>query len=233
VSLSTVRHLAFIMDGNRRWAHQHSAAGLYTQSSVDAVLIAIDACLKNAIPFLSLYVFSLENSVARDDELKKHLFGGVIDACLHKQHLFIERGVRVRFVGQRSEYPAAVLHAAESLEQATATQTRLELYLLFYYGGRQEIVAACVAIAYQVAAGTIQPSAVDNALFESYLSTAPVPSPDLIIRTGGAQRLSNFLLYQAAYSELMFLDCLWPDITTALIEQCLAQYSAVKRNFGK
>ena len=228
-----IRHLACIMDGNRRWARKQTATNLYTHDSAQAVFEVVAACKKHSIPYLSLYAFSLENDGGRDDELKQHLFAALIDACINRQHTFIEQGVKVVFVGLRERYPAAVLAAIESLESATASQTGLHLSVLFYYGGRQEIVAAAQAIVQAVAAGALMPEAVNATVFESYLLTGPVPPPDVIIRTGGAQRLSNFLLYQAAYSELLFLDCLWPEVTTATIERCLQQFRAIERNFGK
>lgn len=228
-----IRHLACIMDGNRRWARKKTATQLYTQDSAQAIFEVIAACKEHAISYLSLYAFSLENDGGRDDDLKRHLFTALIDACTNEQNKFIDRGVKVVFVGMREWYPSEVLAAIESLEMATAGQTGLYLSILFYYGGRQEIVSAARAIAQSVAAGTLAPDEVDATVFESFLSTGPVPPPDLIIRTGGAQRLSNFLLYQAAYSELFFLDCLWPEVTEAVINRCIEQFGLIQRNFGR
>ncbi len=233
MAVGAVQHIACIMDGNRRWARTHSVSQLYSQHSADAVFAAITSCKKNNVRYLSLYAFSLENSQQRDEELKKQLFSGLIDVCLHKQHLFIEHGVRVQCIGVRTLYSPAVLSAVESLEAATATQTALHLSLFFYYGGQQEIVAASIALARDVAAGVICLADINQSLFSSYLSTALLPPPDLIIRTGGAHRLSNFLSYQSAYSELLFLDCLWPEITEETIDNCIKEFSARQRNFGK
>lgn len=226
-------HVAFIMDGNRRWARAHPGRGLYDSASADAVFEAIAACKQQGVLHVSLYAFSLENAAVRDGSLKEHLFNTLIRVCHEKQEAFNAEQVRVRFVGVRELYPRDVREAVETLEQATAQNTGLYLSILFFYGGKQEIVSATRLIVDQVLHGSLQPEDIDFPLFESYLWTKGIPSPELIIRTGGARRLSNFLLYQAAYSELMFLDCLWPELTRQMVDECIKEFYAIESNEGR
>jgi len=228
----TLRHIAFIMDGNRRWARQHAADELYNDQAVQAIFEALIACKEHAVSYMTVYAFSLENLMQRDEGLKMHVFGALVRGCREKKELFLAHGIKVRFVGARDLFPPAVMRAVDEIEDATITQTCITLQILFCYGAQQEIVDAAARIARDVAAGGLLPKAVTSELFASYLWTAPAPFPDLIIRTGGAARLSNFLLYQAAYSELMFLECLWPEITQNVVSACIDRFLAIKRNFG-
>lgn len=227
-----LRHIAFIMDGNRRWAEQNTADGLYNEQALRAIFEAINACKDRDVSCVSLFAFSLENFSRRDEALKNHVFKALIQACTEKKDLFIQHGIQATFVGARECYPVPVLRAVEALEKATNEQTGVRLQILFCYGAQQEIVAATARIACDVASGVLAAEDVTPQVFSSYLWTGDMPPPDLIIRTGKVHRLSNFLLYQAAYSELMFPDCLWPEMTRAKVNECIDQFYAIERNFG-
>lgn len=220
------------MDGNRRWAKKQGLAAAYGhRQGVEAVKCAIDFCLNNTIAYLSLYTFSIENH-QRSSEEKNYLFELMITEAQRGVQEFVAKNVKVCFVGDRSLFPAHLIPLCEDIEKKTAAGTALRFNILFYYGGRQEIVGGIKSIIRQVRAGLLTEDDITQALVADHLWMGQMPEPDLIIRTGGFKRLSNFLLYQAAYSELYFLDCLWPEITTAHLEQAVAYYSAGKRNFG-
>lgn len=226
-------HLACIMDGNRRWAKKQGVAVLYDGASRRAVHTTLAFCLKNNIRYCSLYAFSLENLKQRDGLLQRRLFELVIDVCTQEADQLAEQGISVRFVGRRDLFPSHVMPGIESLEKRTAAGSKLRLNILFCYGAQQEVADACSKIADKVAAGKLSATQITPATVTDHLWTADSPPPDVIIRTGGAHRLSNFLLFQAAYSELMVLDCLWPEITEAHLQQCVDRFTSTEQNFGK
>jgi undecaprenyl diphosphate synthase len=224
-----------IMDGNRRWAlrsgynftlHGH-------KKGIEALVQAVECCIANKIPYLSVYTFSIEN-FRRSDEEKGYLFDLLADSSDELLNTLRERNVSIRFVGDRVLIPDKVLPHIERLERETASskETKLTLTSLFCYGGQQEVVAAAQSVARDVATGSLKPEQVTQELFESRLWTADLPAPELIVRTGGARRLSNFLLYRAAYSEIVCLDELWPDITHERLDKVIQDFSSIKRNFG-
>ena len=228
-----LQHLACIMDGNRRWAKQRGwlpwdghRAGL------NAAVRVIDYCLAKNIPYLSLYTFSLENFKRPEQELN-FLFNVLIQEM--KKNLiddFVQKGVAIRFIGDRTAFPTSVLPSCIELEEGTKGGKRLIVNLLFCYGGRQEIISAIKKLIHKVKIGEIDENAITDDLFEHYLWTEGTPAPDLIIRTGGVKRLSNFLLFQAAYSELCFIDCLWPDISDNDLNKAMETFTQCQRNFG-
>ena len=226
-----IQHIAFIMDGNLRWAKARGLQVLYGDQSKEAIKTAINYCLEHAIPYASFYAFSLEN-IKRPDQETRFIFNTTIEVIEEILPHFIQENIQLRFVGKRDLFPADVLQAVEKIEATTQAHTRLHVSILFCYGSQQEIVSATQKIAQKVATGELKPEAITQAVFESHLWTAPLPAPDIIIRTGGVTRLSNFLLYQAAYAELYFLDCLWPDLTTEQIEHVVNQYKKTIKNFG-
>jgi undecaprenyl diphosphate synthase len=220
------------MDGNRRWAKKQGLAAAYGhRQGVEAVKRAVDFCLKKHIPYLSLYTFSIENH-QRSAQEKNYLFELMISEATKGVEEFIANNVRVCFVGDRSLFPSHLIPLCEDVECKTAAGTALQFNILFYYGGRQEIVGSIKQIIRDVRAGLLTEDDVTEQLVNQHLWMGAVPEPDLIIRTGGFKRLSNFLLYQAAYSELYFLDCLWPEMTTDHLEQALSYFNTGKRNFG-
>lgn len=229
-----IQHLAIIMDGNRRWARKQ---GLYPwlghKKGAEAIQSIVQFCLQQKINYLSLYAFSLEN-INRSTQEKSYILNDLlINQSREKINLFLENHVRLRFIGDRSHFSQAVQETVQWLEEQTVHGTALTLNLLFYYGSRQEIFDGVKRLIHKVQAGIISLCSLKPQDLEECLWMANIPDPDLIIRTGGAKRLSNFLLYQAAYSEFYFLDCLWPEITEQHLQNALADFAQTKRNFGQ
>jgi undecaprenyl diphosphate synthase len=228
-----LNHLACIMDGNRRWAAQQGLLSFFGhRKGLDTVKLVINFCLSQNISYLSLYTFSTEN-LQRSQEEQRYLFEVLAGQAASELEEFKQQNVRMRFIGDRTLFPKSVQPLCQKIEQETAHCTALEVNFLLCYGGRQEIVAAAQRIATQVGQGQLRAEDITSELFEKNLWTAGTPSPDLIIRTGAQRRLSNFLLYQCAYSELYFLDCMWPEISIASLEEALAYYSDCQKNWGK
>ncbi len=226
------RHVAIIMDGNGRWAQ---ARGLPRfeghRRGVEAVRGAVRSAIEFGVPFLTIYSFSSENWSRPAEEVA--MLMGLLKRYIRNDLAELHRSdVKVRVIGQRDGLPpdiAALLDEAESLTRANCG---LNLVVAFNYGARQEIVEAARGLAYDVAAGRLDPAQIDADMLASRLGAPDVPDPDLIIRTSGEQRLSNFLLWQAAYSELVFLPIHWPDFDRAAFESALAQFAARERRFG-
>lgn len=227
-----MKHLAIIMDGNRRWARKKGLATLIGhRKGSDSIEIAMSFCLKHTIPYLSLYTFSIEN-FNRSAQERAYLFDLIKKGVKQNLDQFIKNKVRVCFVGERSLFPEEVLPAIEEAERATAQFNALQVNFLFCYGARQEIVHGIRHMVRKIQAGELSEEDISEDMLSHYLWTAGMPEPDLIIRTGGQKRLSNFLLYQAAYSEFQFLDCYWPDITEQDLDKSLSTFNECKRNFG-
>lgn len=221
------------MDGNRRWARKAGLAPwIGHRKGVEPVKTTISFCLKHNIPYLTLYAFSLENFKRPQKELD-FLFNTLAQEIASKElNELFEQGIKVRFVGDKSLFPRQLVPIIEEIEEKTRNGTRLELIILFCYGGRQELFAAAHKLAQGVKEGVFNLATVTQQDFESCLWTSNVPTPDIIIRTGGMQRLSNFLPYQAAYSELYFLTCFWPEITEEHLVDALLWFKDRPRNFG-
>lgn len=235
VSLShcSIQHLGIIMDGNRRWARQHGyKPWIGHKQGVTPVRTTLEFCLKHAIPHVTLYAFSLENFKRPQEELD-YLFNLLAKELAAKelQEIF-EQGIKVEFIGDSTKFPAQLRDTIHTVEEKTAHGTRLTLHILFCYGGQQEILAAVQRIAHDIATGSLKPDDITADIFEQKLWLTNTPRPDLIIRTGKAKRLSNFLTYQSAYSELCFLDCYWPEITEQDLVSAVTTYEATQRNFG-
>ncbi len=227
-----IRHLACIMDGNRRWAQQKSRVPWYGhKEGVEAVKRVVRFCLDQKISYLSLYTFSLEN-FKRSTIEKKFLFTLLVQEAERGIDEFVTNEIRIQFIGDRSLFPKEVIPACDMIEARTAHLTKLHLNFLFCYGARQEIVSSIKTVISDVQAGKLRTEEITADLFQHYLWTGNCPDPDLIIRTGGFKRLSNFLLYQAAYSEFYFLDCLWPELTTQHLQTAVAEFIECRRNFG-
>jgi undecaprenyl diphosphate synthase len=229
-----LKHLACIMDGNRRWARNHKfEIFLGHKKGLEAVQQVIDFCLTKKISYLSLYTFSIENLEKRSSKEQDYLFDVLAKEALQDLDTFKNKNVRIKFVGNRTLFPLSMKSVCEKAEQETEFGTALQVNFLLCYGGRQEIADAAKRIALEVAQGTLQPESITSDVFEKFLWTAPIPSPDLIIRTGGEHRLSNFLLFQCAYSELYFTDTLWPDISSIELEAALTSFDTCRKNFGR
>lgn len=228
-----MQHLALIMDGNRRWARKR---GLPIwrghKKGIDGLRAAVRFCLDSTIPYLTVYAFSTENFKRPAKELS-YLFDIIAKELISREFKdLLSQGVRVRFIGDKSLYPPQLKDAIKEVEEQTIAGSRLTLNMLFCYGGQQEIVSGIKSIVEQVGRGELSVNEITPARFASCLWMNDIPAPDLIVRTGGQQRLSNFLLYHAAYAELVFLDCYWPEITEAHLSEVVEQFRSRQRNFG-
>jgi undecaprenyl diphosphate synthase len=222
-------HVAIIMDGNRRWARAHGVTELEGHAAgVEAIREILRHAVRRSIPVLTLYAFSRENW-ARTDEEVVGLFGLLEGAIRSETAELRAQGVRVRLLGRLDELPPATRASIESALSATAGGDRLLLNIAFNYAGRTELVDAVRAI---VRSG-VRPEDVDEATVAAALYTGGLPDPDLVIRTGGEQRLSNFLIWQSAYAELITADTLWPDFGPAALDEALAEYASRTRRFGR
>jgi len=225
-------HVAIIMDGNGRWA---KARGLPRvaghRRGGEAVRRAVIAAAELGIPYLTLFGFSSENwkrpAGEVDDlmSLLRHYLRGEV-AELHRNN------VRVRVIGERERLAPDIVTLIDNTEALTAGNTGLRLSVALSYGGRAEIAGAARRIAEAAIAGRLCTDRVDETLFARYLLTADMPDPDLVIRTSGEQRLSNFLLWQTAYSEFVFIDTLWPDFTKSDLERALSEFHGRERRYG-
>lgn len=227
-----MQHLACIMDGNRRWAKKNSLQSFRGhRMGAEAIQRVVAFCLHHKIRYLSLYTFSLEN-FNRSIEERSYFFNLIKSKGPKQLDEFLKNKVRVRFIGDRKMFPSQTVSAIEYLEENTKHCTALDLNFLFCYGARQEIVSGIKQLIGEIKKGVISEEEITEKNFYNYLWTAQIPEPDLIIRTGGAFRLSNFLLYQAAYSELYFTECLWPEISEKNLQDALDFFYTTKRNFG-
>ena len=226
------RHLAVIMDGNGRWAERRMRPRIIGhRAGARAVNVCIDFCLERGIRALTLFAFSSENWGRPQEEVGAlmKLFMGALDREVEELH---RRGVRVRFIGERERFSASIRERMQSAEAQTASNTRLDLVIAASYGGRQDIAQAARALASEVAAGTLRAEVIVEAAVAARMSLADLPAPDLFIRTGGDHRISNFLLWQLAYTELWFTDLLWPELDQATLQLALDDYAGRERRFG-
>ncbi|MGE5553210.1 MAG: isoprenyl transferase [Betaproteobacteria bacterium] len=226
------RHVAVIMDGNGRWAAQRGLPRTVGhQEGVKRAKEIVRACGEKNIPVLTLFAFSTENwrRPRREVSFLMQLFEESL-----RQELAELRANHVVFraIGRIDELPESVREAVRRGEEATAGNTGLVLNIALNYGGREELVQAARRLAARVQAGELQPDLIDEDMLAAHLYTAGLPDPDLVIRPSGEQRLSNFLLWQAAYAELYLTPVLWPDFTVAEFERALLAYGARKRRFG-
>jgi undecaprenyl diphosphate synthase len=223
------RHVAIIMDGNRRWARGRSVSELDGHAAgVEAIREILRHSVRRGIPVLTLYAFSRENWARTDDEVVG-LFSLLEHAIRSETAELQAQGVRVRLLGRLDELPAATRLSIESALAATAGGERLVLNIAFNYAGRTELVDAVRQI---VRAG-IPADAIDEATIGAALYTGGLPDPDIVIRTGGEQRLSNFLIWQSAYAELLTTETLWPDFGPADLDGALAEFASRTRRFGR
>ncbi|WP_372015155.1 polyprenyl diphosphate synthase [Pseudoxanthomonas sp. 10H] len=226
------RHLAIIMDGNGRWAQRRRRPrAIGHRAGARAVNLAIDFCLQRGIAALTLFAFSSENWGRPEDEVGA-LMKLFLNALEREVDELDRRGVRVRFIGERALFADAIRERMAAAEAQTAGNARLQLNIAASYGGRQDIAAAARALAVDVAAGRLRPEQIDEAAVGARVALADLPAPDLFIRTGGDQRVSNFLLWQLAYTELWFTETLWPDVDAGVLQQALDDYAGRERRFG-
>ncbi|MEG6509636.1 isoprenyl transferase [Methyloligella sp. 2.7D] len=225
-------HVAIIMDGNGRWAAERGLPRTEGhRRGVDTVRKTVQAALELGLTHLTLFSFSSENWSRPPSEIRD-LFGLLRMfirrdlADLHKH------GIKLKMIGAREGLDPDVLHMIDDAVALTQNNTALTLTIALNYGARDEIARAAQRLAEDAAAGRIEPDAVTQDAFAGYLDTAGLPDPDLLIRTSGEQRLSNFLLWQLAYSEFVFVDAYWPDFSRELFEGALAEYQQRNRRFG-
>lgn len=227
-----MHHLACIMDGNRRWAKSQGQISAYGhEKGVSAIETVVQFCLDERIPLLSLFAFAQQNLKRSPLEIK-FLFSIVINNVDRIIQLAQKYEIKIRFVGDRSLFTQDLLQACQIIEDTTMMYNQLTLNFLFCYGGQEEIVNGVYAVFDAISKGNFDLMQLSVATFKKFLWTGDIPDPDLIIRTGHQQRLSNFLLFQAAYSELYFVDCLWPELTRYHLQKALAYYQTCTRNFG-
>jgi len=226
------RHIAIIMDGNGRWARKRGMPRIFGhRKGVDAVKKIVQASIDLKIEYLTLYAFSSENWNRSESEVNDlmSLFRVYLRRELNDLH---RNGVRIRFIGARTRLASDIIEMIEDSERKTAENTALNLVIALNYGSHNEIVEATRRIAVEVARGDLNPDDITEDTIQAFLDTSEIPDPDLVIRTSGEQRLSNFLLWQAAYSELMFVDTCWPDFGKAALEEAIAEYGHRERRFG-
>lgn len=225
-------HVAVIMDGNGRWAERRGlprAAG--HRAGAAAVEETISAAIELGIRYLTLYSFSTENWNRPQDEVRT-LMGLFAEVLLAKMPDLMEWGVRVRVIGRLDDVSRRVRTAFTRAMERTAANDRMDLVIALNYGGRQEIARAAAAIARDAASGALDPTTVDEAAVAARLYTAGVPDPDLLLRTSGEMRVSNFLLWQIAYSEIIVTDTLWPDFGRDDLLEAVIEYQGRERRFG-
>ncbi len=222
------RHVAIVMDGNGRWAKKRFMPRFFGhKQGVDALVRTVLACADRGIEYLTVFAFSSENWKRPTEEVSG-LMGLVLVAVSKYLAKLSEKGVRIRIVGDRSQVTDKLRVAWEQAEASTAHNTRITLSVAFNYGGRWDIVQACRRA---ISAG-VPADQVDEALLGQHMAMSYAPDPDLFIRTGGEVRISNFLLWQSAYSELVFTECLWPEFGEAELDAALAEFARRDRRFG-
>ncbi len=227
------RHVAIVMDGNGRWAKQRKLPRFAGHTAgVDTVKGVVRACVEEGIKVLTLFAFSSENWRRPRDEVSMlmGLFISALDQQVKKLH---ENNIRLRVIGDRSAFNAALQKRIRDGETLTRDNDGLVLVIAANYGGRWDIVEATRALARTVAAGALDPEEISEQQMAHHMSLKDLPEPDLFIRTGGEQRVSNFLLWDMAYTELYFTETLWPDFDRAAFDEALASYARRQRRFGR
>lgn len=225
-------HVAIILDGNRRWAQRRGLPNtIGHKRGAEAVRRAVEGAFEFGISYLTLYGFSSENwkrpALEVDDlmELLRHYLRSEI-AELHS------RGVRIKVIGERDGLPNDIIDLISDAEKRTENNSALCLNVALNYGGRREIILAARRLLSEALEAGLDPTAIDENMFADHLATVGIPDPDLVIRTGGEKRLSNFLLWQSAYAELVFIDTLWPDFTKRDLEDAINEFCQRERRYG-
>ncbi|MCU7933627.1 MAG: isoprenyl transferase [Candidatus Thiodiazotropha sp. (ex Dulcina madagascariensis)] len=233
VDMQLPRHVAIIMDGNGRWAQKRGLPRYAGHpAGVEAVRGVVEACVAMGIPVLTLFAFSSENWQRPQKEV--NLIMDLFMRSLKKEIRRLDRNqVRLRVIGDRSAFPAKLQKQIEEAERLTQTNTGLLLQVAANYGGRWDMTQAARRLAERIQSGELTPAQVDEAAVSQHLAFPGVPEPDLFIRTGGEKRISNFLLWQCAYTELYFTDQLWPDFNRQALEAAILDFTRRQRRFGR
>jgi len=229
---SVPRHVAIIMDGNGRWAAKRGLPRVAGhRAGAEAVRTTLKAAAKAGVEVLTLYAFSSENWRRSEEEVSD--LKGLLGYYLERELDELDRqGVRLQLIGDHQAFGPQLVERLERAVKRTAANDRLTLVVALSYGARSEITSAARKLADRAKAGDLDPSAIDETLFASQLTTAGLPELDLMIRTSGEKRLSNFLLWQAAYAELIFTDTLWPDFNEDALKAALEEFAGRQRRFG-
>jgi len=226
------RHVAIIMDGNGRWAQKRGRPRLYGHhAGARRVREVLEACPDLGVKYLTVFAFSTENWKRTQSEVSglMSLFRKYIT---RESQALIDHGICVRFIGDRVRLDETLVRLMDELELMTAHNDKLHLTIALNYGGRDEVARATKRLARDVAAGRLDPETVNDETLPKYLDTYVLPDPDLVIRTSGEARISNFLLWQSAYSEYEFIDTLWPDFTRQEFARVVDGYAKRDRRFG-
>lgn len=227
------KHVAIIMDGNGRWAKQQGKPRLFGHfNSIQSVENAIKGCVELNIPYLTLYAFSTENWQRPEEEVTG-LMTLMTDTINEKISFLINNGIKLQVIGDLDDVPATCKAMITNAIQATSGNNTLTLTICIVYGGRWDIVQAVHSLVDDLQKQHIQVNEINEAVFAQYLSTSNIPDPDLVIRTGGDMRISNFLIWQVAYSELVFIKKYWPDFQKKDLYQAIINYQKRNRRFGK
>lgn len=227
------KHVAIIMDGNGRWAKSRGEERTFGhKSGVTSVRNAISACDKVGIEYLTLYTFSTENWNRPSDEVNT-LMSLLSETLLEEAEELFSKGIRLHVIGEIEKLPYLVKEQLLNVVDLTKNNTKSNLVLALSYGSQREILNAVKEIAQEVKEGKISTEDINEKLFENHLYTKDLPPVDLLIRTSGEVRISNFLLWQIAYAELQFLDIFWPDFQEEHLYQCIVNYQNKERRFGK
>ncbi len=227
------RHVAIIMDGNGRWAQQRKRPRLYGhKAGADSVRSVVEFCRQIGIGYLTLYAFSSENWQRPAEEVNGLM--GILKHYLQSELSDMQKnGIRLLAIGDHSRLPEEVLQTLHSVMQKTRDNKRLTLTLALSYGGRNELVRAVRQLSRKCVDGDLTAEEIEDRHIEEALDTAVIPDPDLMIRTGGEKRLSNFLLWQLSYAEIYFTDTMWPDFRKDAFSAALASFQRRNRRFGK
>lgn len=225
-------HVAIIMDGNGRWAKSRGLPRIAGhRQGADVVRSTVERCGRLGVSFLTIYAFSSENWKRPSDEVDDLM--GLLSLYLQRElGKLVSAGVCMRFIGERDGLSPNIIELIEQAEASTRDNSDLTLVVALNYGGRREIVRAARSLARAVERGDMAPGDIDEARFTGMLDTAGVPDPDLLIRTSGEQRLSNFLPWQSAYTELVFIPVLWPDFTDSHLDEAISEFHRRERRYG-
>ena len=227
------KHVAIIMDGNGRWAKSQNKERTFGhKNAIKAVREAISACNEVGIPYLTLYTFSTENWNRPTEEVDT-LMNLLSSTLLQEAEEIFSKGIRIRAIGDLEALPEDVRNQLYNIMELTKNNTKGNLTLALSYGSQKEILNAVKELCKKVKNGDINENDIDEHIFEQHLYTKEIPPVDLLIRTSGEVRVSNFLLWQIAYAEMQFIDVLWPDFTKETFFQCILYYQTKERRFGK
>ena len=229
---SDLQHVAIIMDGNRRWAKAHGMPPVFGhQRGVEAVRQSVEGCIRHGVRYLTLFAFSSENWKRPADEVNELM--NLLRFYLRREINELSRnGVRVRFLGERELMARDIAAMMRDAETRTRANSRLTVTIALNYGSRREIAGAARALAQRVAEGSLDPAAIDETLFGQTLNDLGLPDPDLLIRTSGEQRISNFMLWQLAYTELVFLEVNWPEFNQGHLATAIEEFRRRERRYG-